>query len=94
MRRTIIAAAAALAAAAGPALAEDSNYNVVAAMSTNNDGRANCHSATMQGDCDDGFFAASLVEAPLPLAGAGPLGGILLAVAGLAAGGFRRQARA
>ena len=74
MRSMIQVAVATLMLAAGPALADSRNYNGNSAGSTNNGGHANCHSSTMSGGCGE-----SVTEAPLPLAGAGLLGSLLMA---------------
>jgi hypothetical protein len=74
MRRIMQVAVATLMLAAGPALADDRNYNGNSAGNTNNGGNANCHSSTMLGGCGE-----SVTEAPLPLAGAGLLGSLFVA---------------
>ena len=74
MRSMMRVAVATIALAAGPALADDQNYNGNSAGNTNNDGNANCNSSTMLGGCSE-----SVTEAPLPLAGAGLLGSLFIA---------------
>jgi hypothetical protein len=73
MRSMIQVVVATLMLAAGPAFADSRNYNGNSAGNTNNSGNANCHSSTMLGGCE------SVTEAPLPLAGAGLLGSLLMA---------------
>ncbi|TDH57997.1 hypothetical protein E2C06_34925 [Dankookia rubra] len=88
MRKTLLPALAALLLAAGPSLAADGNYNDGAAGNATSD-TANCRSALMRDAC-----AAALTEAPLPLAGAGLVGLLLMGGAGASALILRRRRRA
>lgn len=86
MRWMMQVAAAIIVLAAGPAHADNQNYNGNSAGNTNNDGNANCNSSTMLGGCSE-----SVTEAPLPLLGAGIIGAILLGGAGTASVLIRRR---
>jgi hypothetical protein len=89
MRSMMQVAMATIVLAAGPALADNRNYNGNSAGNTNNGGHANCHSSTMLGGCSE-----SVTEAPLPLAGAGLLGSLFLAgAAGVSLAVKRRRSR-